>query len=943
MRKSLRPILAAGMLMIAAGCAARRGAGAAQHGPRPIPPLAVVRLPPVPSAARLPLSAILPQAVLPAPASRPSPTTNPADDRPPLEALTLYAEACDNLLKHRRLAAITLLEKAAALDPNSYELHAALGRAYLGSGGTDARSIAAMERAAAIDPDHVELQTDLGRQYLAAGDAGKALWHLRLALNTSDYATDEAEAAVAELFAGRALARAGYHAAALEVYDRLLGRLRNPSFALRGDPEVAYLLARPDLLTLQVAESCEQVGRFEEALAAYDAAAKRDPNDFGLRARAVRALLAMGRSDDAIARAAEAVSRSDGDPAALDLLAETSRSAGREGAVAQALYALRRARPHDRGVLFALADVLRREGKPGEASDLLRPEAEANPPAAGAVRRMYECATDLDASGIAAARFLIGWSARHPDAVHLVAERWDDLIRPTRVPRVDLRTLQRITRGPGRIDDVARWEAAKWYWVAQVARLRHRQDVAREAMRRAVGGRAVFAPALRADGGEAPETEADAGRDDTNADARNDAHSGDDAGGEGDDLAARAAAAGDAALAAELRGRSLMARKRFAEARKLLDEAAALGGASPNLHFARALAARGAGDHAAFERLLWKLVGDEPEFEAAFETLYTSYASRDADASAAKVLSAWLASDRSNVTARLLQAREHFRAGRAAAGERALEALLDDAMDRGAAPRVLAFARSYYTQAGRLDAFVSRLRARLDARPADVAAAAQLSEILTARRKLPEAARVLDATRAAVADDPDLLYEVAHLYERVEQKSTTSQVLRDVLRLDPGHASAANDLGYTLADEGRELERAEALTRKAVGADPANPSFLDSLGWVLYKRGKFDEARQALARAVDLSHARRGGPDPVVLDHLGDVLYRAGDAGSAAARWKQAIERLAAAPAAAAARDDLKSLRLQLERKAKQSASGQPVSVAPVAREPGPEPVGATD
>src|SRR5439155_18536520 len=164
----------------------------------PIPLVAQARTP-----AELSLDEVLPPAVLPAPApaSRPAsqpatpPSTNPAaPQRPPLEALTLYAEACDNLLKHRRLAAVTLLEKAIALDPDSFELHFALGRAYLGSGGSDERSVAEMGRAAEIDPDHVELQTDLGRQYLVRGDADKALWHLRLALVTSDYPSKEAEA-----------------------------------------------------------------------------------------------------------------------------------------------------------------------------------------------------------------------------------------------------------------------------------------------------------------------------------------------------------------------------------------------------------------------------------------------------------------------------------------------------------------------------------------------------------------------------------------------------------------------------------------------------------------------------------------------------------------------------------------------------------------------------
>jgi len=40
-------------------------------------------------------------------------------------------------------------------------------------------------------------------------------------------------------------------------------------------------------------------------------------------------------------------------------------------------------------------------------------------------------------------------------------------------------------------------------------------------------------------------------------------------------------------LAAELRGLGLLSRKQYAEARRQFDEAAKLGGASPDLHFAR--------------------------------------------------------------------------------------------------------------------------------------------------------------------------------------------------------------------------------------------------------------------------------------------------------------------------------------------------------------------
>jgi Tfp pilus assembly protein PilF len=218
---------------------------------------------------------------------------------------------------------------------------------------------------------------------------------------------------------------------------------------------------------------------------------------------------------------------------------------------------------------------------------------------------------------------------------------------------------------------------------------------------------------------------------------------------------------------------------------------------------------------------------------------------------------------------------------------------------------------------------------------------------------VPEASRLLDATRKALAADPDLLYEMAHLYDRVGQKPMTEQVLREVLRLDPNHPGAANDLGYTLGEDGRDLEEAERLTRQAVAADPVNPSFLDSLGWVLYKRGRFDEARQELGRAVEASQSKGEDVDPIVLDHLGDATYRAGDAPAAAERWKQALRQLSgqggegesaggagAAGAAGSAgsegagatpEGEHASLRLRLERKTKQIDAAQPASVAPVA------------
>ena len=75
---------------------------------------------------------------------------------------------------------------------------------------------------------------------------------------------------------------------------------------------------------------------------------------------------------------------------------------------------------------------------------------------------------------------------------------------------------------------------------------------------------------------------------------------------------------------------------------------------------------------------------------------------------------------------------------------------------------------------------------------------------------------------------------------------------------DPG---VNNDLGYLYADQGKNLEKAEAMIRKAVAEEPDNYAYLDSLGWVLFKRGKFQEARGPLEKA-GRPPGRRHDPRP---------------------------------------------------------------------------------
>ncbi|MEX1045034.1 MAG: tetratricopeptide repeat protein [Chthoniobacterales bacterium] len=105
------------------------------------------------------------------------------------------------------------------------------------------------------------------------------------------------------------------------------------------------------------------------------------------------------------------------------------------------------------------------------------------------------------------------------------------------------------------------------------------------------------------------------------------------------------------------------------------------------------------------------------------------------------------------------------------------------------------------------------------------------------------------------------------------------------LELDAGHAQALNYLGYMWAERGENLAAAEELIRRAVDLEPHSAAYLDSLGWVLYQQGRYHEALAPLQQASQLS---ADAPDPVVEEHLGDVLEKLGRRNDAVKAWERA-------------------------------------------------------
>jgi tetratricopeptide (TPR) repeat protein len=168
----------------------------------------------------------------------------------------------------------------------------------------------------------------------------------------------------------------------------------------------------------------------------------------------------------------------------------------------------------------------------------------------------------------------------------------------------------------------------------------------------------------------------------------------------------------------------------------------------------------------------------------------------------------------------------------------------------------------------------------------DEAAALYLieGELLRERDLQDEAIAVYNEGLNAAPDQPDLLYARAMLAVGMDRLDLLERDLRQILVNDPDHVDALNALGYTLADRTERLDEARSLIERAYQLRPDEPAILDSMGWVLFRLGDAEAAEPYLRKALEESF------DPEIAAHLGEVLWSLGKKDEARQVWERALD-----------------------------------------------------
>lgn len=146
---------------------------------------------------------------------------------------------------------------------------------------------------------------------------------------------------------------------------------------------------------------------------------------------------------------------------------------------------------------------------------------------------------------------------------------------------------------------------------------------------------------------------------------------------------------------------------------------------------------------------------------------------------------------------------------------------------------------------------------------------------------------LLRDARAKWPENVDVALYLASSLDAKADKDEALRLMEFVISRQPRNALALNFVGYMLADDNRDLERAYELLTRAVAEAPEDPHIADSLAWVLYRLGNYDKAWEAIRKSISL-----GGDHPVIWEHYGDIAAKLGNRAEARKGYTHALKAM---------------------------------------------------
>ncbi|MTJ92520.1 MAG: tetratricopeptide repeat protein [Desulfovibrio sp.] len=190
------------------------------------------------------------------------------------------------------------------------------------------------------------------------------------------------------------------------------------------------------------------------------------------------------------------------------------------------------------------------------------------------------------------------------------------------------------------------------------------------------------------------------------------------------------------------------------------------------------------------------------------------------------------------------------------------------------------------TEAGRDAEALGTVRKAAQANP-DSSELVEVEVRLLARQKqMKQALETAQKAAKRWPNNAEMCFLLGSLQDETGDKKAAFKTMEQLLALHPDNYQALNYVGYTLAEENRDLDRAMTLLVRANEIAPNQSYIVDSLAWAYYKAGKIDDALKEIRRAVTLDEHT----DASIWEHYGDIAARAGLKDEARTAYQKAME-----------------------------------------------------
>jgi len=179
--------------------------------------------------------------------------------------------------------------------------------------------------------------------------------------------------------------------------------------------------------------------------------------------------------------------------------------------------------------------------------------------------------------------------------------------------------------------------------------------------------------------------------------------------------------------------------------------------------------------------------------------------------------------------------------------------------------------------------YESFLKKAHELKPKDVGISEYLAQFYFYQKKPQEAIKVYEKILETNPEHVVALFWLGYLYDQVGREEEAIEVWKKGLAVDSSYTPILNSLGYLYALEGKNLDEAEKMLKKALSSEPENGAYLDSLGWIYFKKADYEKAKEYLEKAISLTK------DPEIYEHLGDLYIKLGDSAKAKEYYSEGL------------------------------------------------------